>query len=109
MTDFDNMANKFTARVRLASEWKHVYFGAAYATRIRSAIAELKSAIAEAEAHPEIGAVAVTSPDRPFHGAQCPSYPNCSGGCGLGCTHEIEAARASPVGWGNHLPGKVEP
>jgi len=26
----------------------------------------------------------------PFYGAQCPSYPNCTGGCGLGCTREIE-------------------
>lgn len=33
--------------------------------------------------------------ERPFHGAQCPSYPACSGGCGLGCTHEIEQARSS--------------
>jgi hypothetical protein len=29
---------------------------------------------------------------RPFYGAECPSYPNCSGGCGLGCTKKIEAA-----------------
>jgi hypothetical protein len=29
----------------------------------------------------------------PFYGAQCPDYPNCSGGCGLGCTHKIETAR----------------
>lgn len=28
-----------------------------------------------------------------FHGAQCPSYPYCTGGCGLGCTHEIERNR----------------
>jgi hypothetical protein len=28
-----------------------------------------------------------------FYGAQCPSYPACSGGCGLGCTHEIELAQ----------------
>jgi hypothetical protein len=26
----------------------------------------------------------------PFHGAECPSYPNCTGGCGLGCTKEME-------------------
>ena len=25
----------------------------------------------------------------PFYGAQCHDYPKCSGGCGLGCTHEI--------------------
>lgn len=28
-----------------------------------------------------------------FHGAECPSYPDCTGGCGLGCTHEIERNR----------------
>lgn len=28
--------------------------------------------------------------EKPFYGAECPSYPNCNGGCGLGCTHEIE-------------------
>lgn len=33
-----------------------------------------------------------------FYGAQCPSYPNCTGGCGLGCTHEIEAARVAADG-----------
>ncbi|WP_439368501.1 hypothetical protein [Bradyrhizobium sp. DASA03120] len=25
-----------------------------------------------------------------FYGARCPTYPNCTGGCGLGCTHEVE-------------------
>lgn len=35
----------------------------------------------------------------PFYGAECPSYPACNGGCGLGCTHEIESAQsAAPVG-----------
>lgn len=32
---------------------------------------------------------------RPFYGAECPSYPNCEGGCGCGCTKEIERAKAS--------------
>jgi hypothetical protein len=31
---------------------------------------------------------------RTFYGAECPSYPNCSGGCGLGCTKKIESAKA---------------
>lgn len=31
-----------------------------------------------------------------FYGAQCPSYPNCKGGCGLGCTHEMETASSDP-------------
>jgi len=30
------------------------------------------------------------SPPRAFHGAECPDYPNCRGGCGLGCTKEHE-------------------
>jgi hypothetical protein len=30
----------------------------------------------------------------PFYGATCPTYPNCQGGCGLGCRHEAEQARA---------------
>jgi hypothetical protein len=32
---------------------------------------------------------------RPFYGAECPSYPACDGGCGLGCTKEIERSRHS--------------
>lgn len=37
----------------------------------------------------------LSSTERPFHGAECPSYPNCDGGCGLGCTKEIERHRAA--------------
>ncbi|EKS26714.1 hypothetical protein [Afipia felis] len=37
---------------------------------------------------------------RPFYGAQCPSHPNCTGGCGLGCTHEIEASAIAKTGGG---------
>jgi hypothetical protein len=29
------------------------------------------------------------APTQPFYGARCAAYPNCSGGCGCGCTHEI--------------------
>lgn len=54
MTDFDRMAERFTARVREAANWKHNYVGAAYATRIKAAIANLRGAIAEAERNPEI-------------------------------------------------------
>ncbi len=35
---------------------------------------------------------------RRFYGAECASYPNCKGGCGLGCTHEIEAAALAKTG-----------
>lgn len=55
--DFDAMTERFTHRVRANVDWKHNYFGAAYATRIRAAIKDLKDAIREAEAHPEIGEV----------------------------------------------------
>jgi hypothetical protein len=52
---FDRMARDFTVAMQKAAAWKDIYFGAAYSTRIRTAIAELKVAIACAEAHPEIG------------------------------------------------------
>ena len=54
MTDFDKMAERFTARVRYAGNWRDNYFGAAYATRIKQAIQELREAIAEAERNEEI-------------------------------------------------------
>lgn len=54
-TDFDKMAHMFTIRMQAVANWKQTYFGAAYRTRIKSAIREARQAIAEAEAHPEIG------------------------------------------------------
>lgn len=54
-TEFDLMAAKFTSEVSRAANWKNEYGGALYATRIRSAIMHLKSAIVDAERHPEIG------------------------------------------------------
>jgi len=39
------------------------------------------------EAATAIRTLASQSPAQ-FHGAQCPTYPNCTGGCGLGCTKE---------------------
>lgn len=56
-TDFDDMAARFTHRIQANVGWRENYFGAAYATRIRSAIKDLKDTIREAEAHPEIGTV----------------------------------------------------
>lgn len=35
---------------------------------------------------------------RPFYGAECPSYPACEGGCGLGCTRDVERAAAPVAG-----------
>jgi hypothetical protein len=76
MDDFDAMAKDFTASVKYAADWqqnyfgaswrqnysgaswRQNYFGAAYAPQIKTAIRDLKRAIADAEAHSEIGAVA---------------------------------------------------
>jgi hypothetical protein len=33
-------------------------------------------------------------PVAPFYGAQCSSYPACIGGCGLGCTKEVQNTQA---------------
>ena len=55
--DFDAMTAKFTALAIQAAGWKHNYYGAAYATRIRQAVADMKRAIEIAETHPEIGFV----------------------------------------------------
>jgi hypothetical protein len=41
------------------------------------------------------GTVVASTHSRPFYGAECPSYPDCSGGCGLGCTKKIESAKAA--------------
>ncbi|HMF76438.1 MAG TPA: hypothetical protein VK604_12310, partial [Bryobacteraceae bacterium] len=43
----------------------------------------------------EIERLRAVAPERPFYGAECGSYPNCEGGCGLGCTKEIESAKAT--------------
>lgn len=53
--DFDAMCDLFTSYASTVANWKHAYFGAAYSTRIKAAIADMKFAIAEAEKHPEIG------------------------------------------------------
>jgi hypothetical protein len=37
-----------------------------------------------------IGIPAGSPSGRRFYGAECPSYPACDGGCGLGCTKETE-------------------
>lgn len=55
MNDFDKMTERFTAACHDAANWKHVQFGAAYSTRIKSAIKQLEAAIAEAKKHSEIG------------------------------------------------------
>lgn len=54
-SDFDAMGRYFSEELRAIAEWKHAYFGAAYSTRIRAAIAHLRQLIAEIESHPEIG------------------------------------------------------
>ncbi len=47
--NFDRVCSKFTFRVERAADWKNSYFGAAYSTRLKAAIEELKEAIEEAE------------------------------------------------------------
>jgi hypothetical protein len=53
--DFDATCDLFTAYASTAANWKDAYLGAAYSTRIKAAIADMKFAISEAEKHPEIG------------------------------------------------------
>jgi hypothetical protein len=43
-----------------------------------------------AEAAGEIERLRAPAQPAPFYGATCPTYPNCQGGCGLGCRHEVE-------------------
>jgi len=54
MRTFDEMAEAFTIAAENAACWRTHYPGAAYSTRIRAAIDELRAAIAAAELHPEI-------------------------------------------------------
>lgn len=65
MSDFDVMCDLFTSYARAVANWQQNYFGAAYSTRLRAAIADMKFAIAEAEKHPEIGATALCSSPSP--------------------------------------------
>lgn len=51
---FDDICAMFTFWTEKASTWKYAYHGAAYSTRIKAAIVDLKSAIAECEKHPEL-------------------------------------------------------
>jgi hypothetical protein len=42
------------------------------------------------ESYEEMRTKVINALHRPFYGAQCGTYPNCRGGCGLGCTKEHE-------------------
>jgi len=57
----------------------------------RPALSAARAAVEAAIAQPPAAPVET----KPFYGAECPSYPNCNGGCGLGCTHEVERHRRS--------------
>lgn len=46
---FDVECRRFTDSLILASDWKNIYFGTAYSTRLRQAIVELKIAITRIE------------------------------------------------------------
>ena len=48
--DFDARAQRFTAKLIEAAGWKHNYSGAAYSTRIATAIKVAGDAISEARA-----------------------------------------------------------
>jgi hypothetical protein len=50
---FDDVTERFSLRVVRAASWKQNYFGS-HKDRLLRAIKELKEAIAEAEAHPEL-------------------------------------------------------
>lgn len=61
----------------------------------------------------------MTDAARPFYGAECPQYPNCAGGCGLGCSKEVgaraDAARQALLdradayfGWGSQRENPFE-
>lgn len=59
---FDDVAARFTERVERAAGWTVNYFGSAWSTRLKQAIAELREAIVEAEQHPEIATRPALSP-----------------------------------------------
>lgn len=62
LTTFDKACDDFTRACQHAAQWKHAYFGAAYATRVKAAVADLKLAIAVAETHPELADSPPSSP-----------------------------------------------
>lgn len=61
--DFDAVCDLFTSYARTVANWQLRYYGAAYSTRLKAAIADMKFAIAEAEKHPEIGVPAAHPSD----------------------------------------------
>ncbi len=48
--EYDTACAKFTDAMRRAAEWKHAYFGAAYTTRLVSALQDARDACNELEA-----------------------------------------------------------
>ncbi|WP_128089473.1 hypothetical protein [Bradyrhizobium viridifuturi] len=94
---FDRLANQDHAYRQTAS-WRH----ANYDTEVQADVSAPRGATTNTRlSSPHRRRVAETTAasrkktsEQPFYGARCPSYPNCGGGCGLGCTHEIEAANA---------------
>lgn len=53
---FDEATDRFTNACMFAADWRNHFHGAAYASRVKAAIAYLKKQIAEAEQHPELTA-----------------------------------------------------
>jgi DnaJ-domain-containing protein 1 len=44
LTEFDYATKRFDAEIAKVANWKHGYFGAAYSTRLRAAIADARAA-----------------------------------------------------------------
>jgi hypothetical protein len=68
-------------------------------TRRRDFLALAAAAASTVTAAQQALAIPQDDNARPFYGAECSFYPNCSGGCGLGCTkeHAPAAAAADPA------------
>lgn len=49
-TEFDIQCENFTQDMRVVSDWKNHFYGAAYSTRLQSAIQVARTACAELEA-----------------------------------------------------------
>lgn len=49
MTKFDASCGEFTQTMEKAAQWKHVYFGAAYSTRLKQAISDARKACDDME------------------------------------------------------------
>lgn len=95
---------QITAQVLLAMSDKvgSDTYGVSYAMKINKGRAEkaAESILSLLASQPSPAATVET---KPFYGAEYPSYPNCNGGCGLGCTHDIEQRQRSSAATGDDI------